>query len=43
MGEVHPDLMHSTGFGKTTNESELSFGPFETPFDLEPCYAFPAR
>src|SRR6185503_11723181 len=43
VGEMHPDLMHSTGFGKTTDERKLSFGPLETPLDFKPRHAFPAR
>lgn len=43
MREMHPDLMHAPGFGKTTDKGKFSFSPFETLFDFEPRYAFPTR
>jgi hypothetical protein len=43
MSEMHPDLMHSAGFGKATHEGKFSFGPLEAPFDFELRDALPAR
>jgi len=42
MGEMHPDLMHPAGFGKTAHEGKLSLRSFETSFHLEPRHALPA-